>query len=408
MLLGETFLYVLCVGSHLGRFHQLLNIRQRACEIRGTLGEPFLQMRVVLIVGCGYYDLVVLQLEAFSHVVHLCLNSAQSCLIFQYQFGISATEMSREQVNHTVERVEQRTEVEQFAHHRQIVVALQLAYLLVVRRVFDGVCGVFVNSSVAYDGLLGQGSAQHEFFERATTRQSHVGLTVCEGTLNVDDSLIERQSLALVYGYSPSRLDWELLEGAVNLLGYLVCFLVDFVSCVFPLVGLHLYHVAGVLGAHREVLRVDVLDGANHTVVVCLFSRRIVLDEHHLRTLLQSECLFGRKQHFGELARNLSLVSKLLARQQVELSVVLALRLEVVRHESYVSLVCVRLESLNVSGVERCQHRSVGMVVAYLIKYVEKALVVLSVNGLQLYDSISGALQGERREEVGRGIIARQ
>ena len=103
MLLGETFLYVLCVGSHLGRFHQLLNIRQRACEIRGTLGEPFLQMRVVLIVGCGYYDLVVLQLEAFSHVVHLCLNGAQSCLILQYQFGVSATEMSREQVDHTVE-----------------------------------------------------------------------------------------------------------------------------------------------------------------------------------------------------------------------------------------------------------------------------------------------------------------
>ena len=53
-------------------------------------------------------------------------------------------------------------------------------------------CGVFVDSSVAYDGLLGQGSAQHESFERATTRQSHVSLTVCEGTLNVDDSLIER------------------------------------------------------------------------------------------------------------------------------------------------------------------------------------------------------------------------
>ena len=48
------------------------------------------------------------------------------------------------------------------------------------------------------------------------------------------------------------------------------------------------------------------------------------------------------------------------------------------------------------------------MVVAYLIKYVEKALVVLSVNGLQLYDSISGALQGERREEVGGGIITRE
>ena len=316
--------------------------------------------------------------------------------------------MSREQVNHTVERVEQRTEVEQFAHHRQIVVALQLPNLLAGRRVFDGMCGVFINGSVAYYGLLGQGSAQHESFECATTRQCHISLTVCEGTLNVDDSLIERQSLALVHGYSPSRFDGELLEGAVNLLGYLVCLLVYFVSRVLPLVGLHLYHVASVLGAHSKVLGVDVLDGANHTVVVCLFSRRIVLDEHHLRTLLQSERLFGRKQHFGELARNLSLVSIFLARQQVELSVVLALRLEVVRNESYVSLVGIRLKSLNVSGVERSQHRSVGMVVAYLIKYVEKALVVLSVDGLQLDNGISGALQGERREEVGRGIITRQ
>ena len=273
---------------------------------------------------------------------------------------------------------------------------------------FDGVCGVVVNGSVAYDGLLGQGSAEHESFERATTRQSHVGLTVCEGTLNVDDSLIERQSLALVYGYSPSRLDWELLEGAVNLLGYLVCLLVDFVSCVLPLVWLHLYHVARVLGAHREVLGVDVLDGANHTVVVRFFSRRIVLDEHHLSALLQSERLFGRKQHFGILARNLSLVSIFLARQQVELSVVLALCLEVVCNESYVALICVWLKSLNVSGVECSQHRSVGMVVAYLIKYVEKSLVVLSIYGLQLYNGISCALQGKRREEVGRGIITRE
>ena len=103
MLLGETLLDVLRVGSYLSRLDQLFHIRQRTCKICGALGEPFLQMRVVLIVGGGYYDLVVLQLEAFSHVVHLCLYSAQSCLILQYQFGVSATEMSREQVDHTVE-----------------------------------------------------------------------------------------------------------------------------------------------------------------------------------------------------------------------------------------------------------------------------------------------------------------
>ena len=54
MLLCETLLYVLCVGSHLSRLDQLFYIRQRTCKICGALGEPFLQMRVVLIVGCGY------------------------------------------------------------------------------------------------------------------------------------------------------------------------------------------------------------------------------------------------------------------------------------------------------------------------------------------------------------------
>lgn len=81
MLLGETFLYVLRVGSHLGRFHQLLNIRQRACEIRGTLGEPFLQMRVVLIVGCGYYDWLYCNLKR-SATSYICVLMVPSRALY--------------------------------------------------------------------------------------------------------------------------------------------------------------------------------------------------------------------------------------------------------------------------------------------------------------------------------------
>ena len=316
--------------------------------------------------------------------------------------------MSVEQVEHTVEGIHERAEVEQFAHHRQIVVALQLLYLSLARRVLNGVRGVFVHSLITYDSRLWQRRTEHHAFECAATRERHVCLSVGEGALHVDDGVVERKTLTLVNGDSPSRLHGELREGSFHLLAYLVGLLVEHVARVVPLFGLNTYIFAGVLRRNGETLGVYRRNGANHTIVVSLVGRRVVLHEHHLRTGLQRERLVGREEHLWILAFDGGSVGIGLAGEQFELVVVDALRLPVVRRKTYVAVFFERLEVGYIARVERRKHRSVSTVFAHLIQYVEETLVALAIHLRQFDNGVACALQGERREEVRRGVIARE
>ena len=138
-----TFLHVLVLGLHRCLLHKLLHIGNLSSEVVGALLQAFLQQGIGLIVGRSDYDLTVLQLEALGYIHKLGLYSTRACLIFGNELREGTAEMTVEQVEHTVEDIHERTEVEQFAHHRQIVVALQLFYLSLARRVLNGVRGVF-------------------------------------------------------------------------------------------------------------------------------------------------------------------------------------------------------------------------------------------------------------------------
>ena len=88
--------------------------------------------------------------------------------------------------------------------------------------------------------------------------------------------------------------------------------------------------------------------------------------------------------------------------------VVDALRLPVVCRKTYVAVILARLKVGNVARVKRREHRSVSTVLAHLIQYVEETLVALAIHLRQFDDGVACALQGERREEVRRGVIARE
>jgi hypothetical protein len=176
---------------------------------------------------------------------------------------------------------------------------------------------------------------------------------VGEGTLHVNNGVVERKTLTLVNGDSPSRLHGELRECTFHLLAYLVGLLVEHVARVVPLLGLHTYILAGVLRRNGEALGIYRRNGADHTVVVSLVCRRIVLHEHHLRTGLQRERLVGREEHLWILAFDGGSVGIGLAGEQFKLVVVDALRLPVVRRKTYVAVFFARLEVGNVTRVER-------------------------------------------------------
>ena len=130
--------------------------------------------------------------------------------------------------------------------------------------------------------------------------------------------------------------------------------------------------------------------------------------EHHLRTGLQRECLVGREEHLWILAFDGGSVGIGLAGELFELVVVDALCLPVVRRKTYVAVFLARLEVGYIARVERREHRSVGSVFSHLIQYVEETLVALAIHLCQFDDGVACALQGERREEVRRGVIARE
>ena len=88
--------------------------------------------------------------------------------------------------------------------------------------------------------------------------------------------------------------------------------------------------------------------------------------------------------------------------------VVDALRLPVVRRKTYVAVFLARLEVGYIARVERREHLSVSTILAHLIQYVQEALVALAIHLRQFDDGVACTLQGERREEIRRGVIARE
>ena len=362
-------------------------------------------MFVILIVSRLEYHLAVLYAEPLCHVHELRAYGVGVKLILHDELGIGALEVTRQQVEHTTEDVHERTEVVQFVHDGEKIVALQRAYLFRCRRMLYGVCGVFVHGTVTDDGAVRERSAEHQSFERAASAERHVCLTMREGTLHVDDGMVEGQSLALVHRNRPSQLHRILTERAVHLLRYLVGALVNDVACIVPLLHTHVDDGSAVACADREALVVTALHGSEHAVIESLVLRRVILDEHHLRTFLQRQRLLCWEEHVRELAFHLGIVRIFLAGEQSHLTVVLLLCLIVMCGQTYVSVFRLWLESAYVARVERLQHGVVRTIVSHLVEEFEEACVALTIHLLQFHYGIARLAKRKRGEEVWRIII---
>ena len=202
----------------------------------------------------------------------------------------------------------------------------------------------------------------------------------------------------------PCELQRVLPEDSVYLLAYLLAVLVEFVAGVGPFFLLELDDFAIVAAADFDSVVGQLRDLSEHAVEVAVPAGRVVLHEHDLRSLLEGQLHVGGERSLGEFAFGFGEEGEGFARQFCEFLVVDPAGLPVVGHEADEAVARLRLESGDVSAVQRLKRRDVAAVVAYAVEQAEEAGVVLAVDGLQLDGAVFALPERTAGEEV-RGVV---
>ena len=140
-------------------------------------------------------------------------------------------------------------------------------------------------------------------------------------------------------------------------------------------------------------------------VEIGFFGVRVIFDEHYLRSDFEFEG-FPRVIHaFGEDTLDVGGESQFFGRELVEFSAVDIVRLVVVGGEGDVAVVIFGGEIGQVAGVQQLYARSIHLVVSHLVEQIDKALVVLSVDVVELDAEVGGVAEDVAAEEVGGVVV---
>ena len=229
--------------------------------------------------------------------------------------------------------------------------------------------------------MAGYWSREHQSFEAAAARQSDIDLSEAESLARIDDGLVESQTLALVDGDGPSRLERNLSERANEYLLDFAGLVVGLIFHVEPFLFIHfndLFFVVVALAFHYDLA----IGNLHHTtylaVVVAFIGRRVVLTEHHLCAYLQCQLRIGRIGALGKLALHRCRESLGVGLELIHVHLVDLLCLIVVGSQCYVTLAVLWLEVGNVAAVQDVERLLVDGVVAHLVEHRDESLVLLA------------------------------
>ena len=130
-----------------------------------------------------------------------------------------------------------------------------------------------LNRLVIYDSILRYGSSKNHSLQRLASGESHVCLSVGKAMLHIYNSMLEGESLRLMYGYCPSRFQRVLGKGADNGLVYLFRLLVKLIFHVLPLLWSNIYNLRLTRRAHLYVVVINIDNLAYHAVIILLICR---------------------------------------------------------------------------------------------------------------------------------------
>ena len=229
--------------------------------------------------------------------------------------------------------------------------------------------------------MTGYRSREHQSFEAAAARQSHINLSEAESLARIDDSLVESQTLALVDGNGPGRLERNLSERANEDLLDLSGLVVGLIFHVEPFLFIHfndLFLVVVALAFDDDLAVGNLHHTANLSIVVSFFGRRVVLAEHHLCAYLQCQLCIGRIGALGKFALHRCRERLGVGFQLIHVHLVDLLCLVVVGCQCYVTLAVLRPEVGDVAAVQDVECLLVDGVVAHLVEHRDESLVLLA------------------------------
>ena len=297
---------------------------------------------------------------------------------------------------------------EELAHEGEEIVALHLPQLVGRGLLFGDMLGETEHGAVLDDGGRRNGGAEHETFERFATREGHIRLTVGESALHVDDGALEGEALTLVDGDGPCGAEGILREGAVDHFLDLIGTLIEDVSRIVPRFARHVDEHSALVGAHRDFIVLQTHHFAQHAIEIMVFTGRAVADEHDLRPAFERQALGGGIGTLGEFVFHLRIVGECRRGEGCHLCAIDGIGLMIVRHEAHISLPLGRAEVGDVACVEPREEFCIDCAVAHGIEEVEKIVVGLAIDGLQLNGDERCLLQRVTREEVFGIVVARQ
>ena len=403
-----AFGHLLAAGGEGEGAHEALEGTEAVGEIGRALGDALEQFGVSGVVGVGGDERFVLRTEFHGDGGDLLAEEDEELAeIFERDGGFLVEKLFEQPLHGGVAPLEvgKREEV---AHEGEEIVAAHLLQLVGRGLLLGNVFGELEHGAVLDDGRGGNGGAEHQAFERLTTREGDVGLPVGESALHVDDGALEGEALALVHGDGPGGTEGILREGAVDHFFDLIGALVEDVAGVVPRFARHVDEYAAFVGADGDFIAVETHHLAEHAVEIVVVARHAVANEHDLRAAFEHEPIGRGVRRFGELVFDFGVVGESGGGERSHFGPVDGIGLVVVRDETHVGFAFGRTEMGHVARIELGEHGGVEAVAAHGVEEPQERVVRLSIDGLQ-FDGDEGRLaQGVAGKEVLGVVVARQ
>ena len=219
-----------------------------------------------------------------------------------------------------------------------------------------------------------------------------------------------------MYGDGPCQAQGVLTKLALNLLAYLLGILVDDIACIGPHIGLHHNLLPIIDTAHADALSIYGAHDAQLAVIVAR-ALRVVLEKHHLTSLLEHELLLGWVGRLGEGARHIGPKGEANTLEGIHAFLIVAVGRSVVGGEADGTInklrtglrmtVCEQLAVVHTT-IQPCKALRGESVLAHFVEDIDKGAVGLTIHVRELYGHMLRLLQGMTAEEVGRMVILAQ
>ena len=231
---------------------------------------------------------------------------------------------------------------------------------------------------------------------------------MCKGITRINNGTFKRQSLTFMNRNSPSQPNRILAKYSRYFFCNFFRLLVQYVFIIPPFFLQQLKLMFAILSTYKHTRFVDSHHFSNHTVIIPFFRRNIILEEHDLRPLLNSENFIRRIGIFGEIVFHFSTETVSLPGQRSQLTVIDPLCLIIMCRQTDITFFFWGLKISLIPFVQLIQDFIIRFILPYLIQQGKKKSITLTIYLFQFNRHISSFPQRTASKEIGCFVIMPQ